>query len=413
MGRYLAKRLAQMVLTYFMFLTVVYLLIDAQPGDFGSSFLNDPRLTAEQRQTLREQMGLDKPVLERYVLWLSNVVRGDFGISFSNFPRPVLDVIKERAPRTVSLFLTATVVSFIFGFTAGKLLAWKRGGFLEYAATLGGVGLYTVFTPWFGLMMIVVFAFYLGIFPIGKFIDPVLWRGVPAGISVNFVFWRILLTAFLSSVAFLGWYLYMRRLDPIQRQRRRGIGPLVILAGIVVFWLWLSYSVAVRTEWSGAQPQGLINTLGFLATRGVVRYAADILWHLVLPVLTLSLISFAGQMLLTRNSMLETLREDYILTARAKGLPEKVVRDKYAARNAMLPVVTAFVFSLAFALDGGVITETVFSWPGMGLTLLEAAVRSDIPMAVGALVFTGALVLTAHLIADILYAYLDPRIRYT
>ncbi len=88
------------------------------------------------------------------------------------------------------------------------------------------------------------------------------------------------------------------------------------------------------------------------------------------------------------------------------------MRDKYAARNAMLPVVTSFVFSLAFALDGGVITETVFSWPGMGLTLLEAAVRSDIPMAVGALVFTGALVLTAHLVADILYAYLDPRIRY-
>jgi len=117
-------------------------------------------------------------------------------------------------------------------------------------------------------------------------------------------------------------------------------------------------------------------------------------------------------MLLTRNSMLETLREDYIMTARAKGLPEKVVRDKHAARNAMLPVITAFVFSLAATLDGGVITETVFSWPGMGLTLLTAATTEDIPMAIGALVFTGGLALTAHLVADILYAYLDPRIRY-
>jgi peptide/nickel transport system permease protein len=125
------------------------------------------------------------------------------------------------------------------------------------------------------------------------------------------------------------------------------------------------------------------------------------------------LISFAGTMLLTRNSMLETLREDYIMAARAKGLPEHVVRDKHAARNAMLPVVTSFVFSMAFALDGGVITETVFSWPGMGLTLLTAAVAQDIPMAIGALVFTGALALTAHLVADIMYAYLDPRIRYT
>ena len=141
-------------------------------------------------------------------------------------------------------------------------------------------------------------------------------------------------------------------------------------------------------------------------------YALDILRHLALPIMTLTLISFAGTMLLTRNSMLETLREDYIMAARAKGLPEKVIRDKHAARNAMLPVITSLVFSLAFALDGGVITESVFSWPGMGRTLLIAASTEDIPMAVGALVFTGTLALTAHLVADILYAYLDPRIRY-
>jgi peptide/nickel transport system permease protein len=124
------------------------------------------------------------------------------------------------------------------------------------------------------------------------------------------------------------------------------------------------------------------------------------------------LISFAGTMLLTRNSMLETLREDYIMAARAKGLPDSVVRDHHAARNALLPVVTSFVFSLAFALDGGIITETIFSWPGMGRTLLEAAQVEDIPMAIGALVFTGVLALVAHLVADVLYAYLDPRIRY-
>jgi peptide/nickel transport system permease protein len=111
--------------------------------------------------------------------------------------------------------------------------------------------------------------------------------------------------------------------------------------------------------------------------------------------------------------MLETLREDYILTARAKGLSEKVVRDKHAARNAMLPVVTALVFSLAFALDGGVITESVFSWPGMGRTIVGAVQVSDIPTAIGGLVFTGALALTAHLVADILYVYLDPRVRYS
>jgi peptide/nickel transport system permease protein len=118
-------------------------------------------------------------------------------------------------------------------------------------------------------------------------------------------------------------------------------------------------------------------------------------------------------MLLTRNSMLETLREDYIMAARAKGLPEEVVRDKHAARNTMLPVATSFVLAISFVLDGGIITETIFSWPGMGRTLLLAAQEQDIPMVIGALLFTGTLALMGHLFADILYAFLDPRIRYS
>jgi peptide/nickel transport system permease protein len=384
MRRYLVTRLAQNVLTFFLFLTMVYFLLDAQPGDFGSAFINNPKLTAEQRQALRHQFGLDQSPVKRYAIWMGNFLQGDFGISFSNYPRPVLDVIIERAPRTLVLFLTASVVSFYFGFLAGKLLAWHRGGWLEYVATVGGVGLYTVFTPWFGLMMILIFAFGLKLFPIGKFIDPVLWRSSP--VDTNFVFLRMLATALVATIILFVWMLSVRKQDPIHRKRLQWLGVLVVLAGIVVYWLFF--------------------------TSGTAIYALDILHHLVLPVLTLTLISFAGLMLLTRNSMLETLREDYILTARAKGLSEKVIRDKHAARNAMLPVVTSLVFSLAFALDGGVITETIFSWPGMGLTLLTAAQVEDIPMAIGALVFTGILALTAHLVADILYAYLDPRIRY-
>ncbi len=413
MRRYLVARLAQNVLTYFLFLTMVFFLLDAQPGDFGNSYINDPRLTAEQRALLRARLGLDKPVYERYLIWMSNFLQGEFGVSFSNFPRPVLDVIAERAPRTIILFLTATICSFYFGFMAGKVLAWKRGGWLEYIATVGGVGLYTVFTPWFGLMMILLFAYTLGVFPIGKFIDPVLWRGASEPITANFIFLRLLITGFVGGALLLGWLLYVRRLDPIRRRRLRSVGVIVILLLIVVAWLVYSYVIADQAGWwQQARPAGPLAMLSYLFTRGAIRYAADILWHLVLPVTTLTLISFAGQMLLTRNSMLETLREDYILTARAKGLPERVVRDKHAARNAMLPVLTAFILSLAFVLDGGVITETIFSWPGMGLTLLTAAQTEDIPMAVGALVFTGAMALTAHLVADVLYAYLDPRIRY-
>jgi peptide/nickel transport system permease protein len=154
-----------------------------------------------------------------------------------------------------------------------------------------------------------------------------------------------------------------------------------------------------------------VATIAIWAASPLGPYGLDILHHVVLPVMTLTLVAFAGTMLLTRNSMLETLREDYILTARAKGLSEQVVRDKHAARNAMLPVVTSLVLGLAFVISGGIITETIFSWPGMGQTLLQASLTEDIPLAVGALTFVAVLALLAHLIVDILYVYLDPRMR--
>jgi peptide/nickel transport system permease protein len=141
-------------------------------------------------------------------------------------------------------------------------------------------------------------------------------------------------------------------------------------------------------------------------------YALDILYHMALPVFTLTLVSFGGTMLLTRNSMLEVMGEDHLLTARAMGLPDDVIRDRHAARAALLPVITTLVLALAFSFAGGVITESVFSWEGMGYTLMEAVTLSDIPLALGSLAVTGLLVLLAHLCADILYAYLDPRVRY-
>jgi len=383
MAKYIAIRLVQMVFTLFVFITLVYFLLEAQPGDISYQFIGNPKIPLEARQAIKRELGLDKPVHLRYLSYLGNFIRGDFGVSYGYYPRRVVDIIKERAPRTLVLFLTATVVAFTAGFTLGKVLAWRRGGLVEYAATIGGVALYTVFTPWFGLMMIWIFAFALNWLPVGKFLDPALWVNAP--VSADAVFFRMLMTAAVVLPVLFILMLITRRIMPLWRTQVRLVGTVVVIAGAVSYW--------------AQTPLG--------------RYALDIAKHLILPVLTLSLISFAGTMLLTRSSMLETVREDFVMAAKAKGLPDKVVRDRHAARNALLPVVTSFVFSLAFALDGGVITETIFSWPGMGLTLLGAATSEDIPMAIGCLFFTGCLALTAHLVADILYAYLDPRIRYT
>jgi peptide/nickel transport system permease protein len=144
----------------------------------------------------------------------------------------------------------------------------------------------------------------------------------------------------------------------------------------------------------------------------VGELAWDITTHLILPVLTLSLVSFGGAMLLMRTSMLETLREDYILSARAKGVSDRVVRDKHAARNALLPLWTGLVFAIGTAISGGIITESIFSWPGIGRTLLNASLVNDVPLAMGALTVIGVLTLVSHLVADIGYVFLDPRIRY-
>ena len=382
MTGYLVRRAGQMVLTLFMIITFAFFLVQAQPGDYATFYALDPDMPPEVKEQMRASFGLDKPLWEQYLIHLKNTVTGNFGVSFGHFPRPVMDVLIERVPRTAVLFLTATVMSFYIGFLLGKAIAWRRGGVLEYTATISGATLFTVFTPAFGLMMIWIFAFRLDWLPVGKFLDPLVWRH--AEVSANYVFSRMLLTAFLITVfAFLVLYL-------LKKTGRIGLakwaGP-IIAVGLAVALLAWSFS-------------------------GIGGLALDILRHMILPIVTLTLISFAGTMLLTRNSMLETVREDYVMAARAKGLPEKLVRDRHAARNALLPVVTSLVYSLIFAIDGSVIIEGVFSWPGTGLTLLQAVRSEDLPLVMGAMVFIGLFSLLAHVIVDILYVYLDPRIRY-
>ena len=140
-------------------------------------------------------------------------------------------------------------------------------------------------------------------------------------------------------------------------------------------------------------------------------FAADIAYHMILPVIVVTIVAFAGTALLTRTTMMEVLKEDYILTARAKGISQKRIRDRHAARTALLPVVTSFIFTIVTIIDGSVLTETIFSWPGMGQLILQSVLEEDLPVAMATFSFLGVFALIAHLIADISYSYLDPRIR--
>ncbi len=383
MWKYILRRTVQVIVTLFIYLLITYFLLDAQPGDMTLQYMN-PRFTESQRQALRIRLGLDRPVTERFIFWIGNMLHGELGDSFSE-SKPVIDIIKERAPRTIFLFLTAALTTFVVGYYLGRLLAWKRGTKSEYVITVFGAVMYSIFLPWFAMIMILIFSYQLKWFPLGKFLDPVVWRGLSKGINANMIFNRLLLTALLVTLALLAVSILVRQFAP--NHTRRVIPAATSLVLILALLSWVAYPY--------------------------VYLAGDILRHLVLPVLTLTLVNFSGTMLLTRTTMLETLREDYIMAARAKGLSESVVRDKHAARNAMLPVFSNFVIGLPFIVAGGIITETVFSWPGMGLTLLQAATTNDIPLIMGTWLFIGILSLTAHLVADISYVFIDPRIRYT
>ncbi|MDE0267520.1 MAG: ABC transporter permease [Acidimicrobiaceae bacterium] len=389
MTAYVIRRLLQMVVLFFVFLTVTWFLLYALPGDsVAQQFAGNPNIPPEARQVALERLGLDKSPLIQFRDYMTDFFRGDLGVSFSQYPRPVIDIIAERLPRTVVLFLTAMVTYYWAGFLAGKYLAWKRGRRGETLITVSGVGLYTVFMPWFALMLIWLFSVQLDLLPLSKFLDPVEWREAP--FAANQVFMRMFWVTVTASVVLcaVGWA-SARAVDRRWGRLLRWGGGVLVIAGFVGYWY-------------GTQPGQAMRV-----------YAGDIAYHLILPVMTLTLVNFAGVMLLTRSSMLDTMREDFILTARAKGLPERVVRDRHAARTALLPVATSLTLAVATVIDGGVITETVFSWPGMGQILVSSVQLEDIPLAVGAFSFIGVLALIGHFVADMLYGLLDPRIRVT
>ena len=381
MLKFLVKRLAQTVFVFFTFLTLMFFLIQSQPGDVTNSFILNPNIPPEAREMVRMQLGLDKPVWQQYFIYIGNFFQGEFGFSFSNPGRTVVEIIGERLPRTIMLFLTATVVSFYLGFAVGKALTWRKSKFLDYTATFGGVYLFTLYTPWFALLVLWFFGFLLGWFPLGQFINPELWHTSPY--ESNTIFGWMLLTVSIVSIAVITLFTVL-----LKRHIPRGnliawIGALVIIGVTLLAW--------------GLSPAG--------------QYALNIVEHMVLPILTLTIISFAGTMLLTRTSMLETISEDYVMVARAKGLPTSKIRDRYVSRNAILPVLTSLIFSLLLAIDGGVITETIFSYQGIGLTLVAAAQLQDIPLALASFVFVGLFALVAHILVDIMYVFLDPRLR--
>jgi len=323
LNRYIVRRLIQIAIIFFVILTVLFLLFRLAPGDPLSRMV-DPGMRPEDAKRLISELGLDQPLWMQYLYYLKNFFTGRFGTSF-HYGQPVVRIIWSRLPNTVLLFSTSIILSAVVGVFLGKIAAWHKGKKLDTVMTLGALVTHTAFLPWLALILIWVFAFKLGWFPITGMISEDVWLDPSSG------FWSKVL---------------------------------------------------------------------------------DVIHHMALPLSTLFLIHFGSYLLIMRSSMLETLKEDYILTARAKGLEDKVIRNHHAAPNAALPVVTSVGLSLAFSINGGALTETVFTWPGIGRELVQAVSQSDYPLAQASFLLIAIVVLLSNLVVDILYAYLDPRIRY-
>lgn len=315
MGRYVIARSIQTFITLIIILTLIFIMFESLPAKAQDLLIINPNITEGQKQHLIEQFGFDKPVLERYFIYMKNMLTGQFGISFTH-AQSVSDMLEERIPRTLLLFGLATILAYLIGIYLGALIAWKRGGVLDGTSVVVSLTFYNMPSFWIGLIFLVVFAAELNLFPL------------------------------------TGWY------DPTYNMGR-----------------WL-----------------------------------NIAWHMTLPLVVLLLLELAGTILLMRTAMLDIIGENYMVTAKAIGLPERTVLFRHGARNAMLPVVTSFIMSIVFAVSGAVVLENVFSFPGMGALYIEALTQLDFPTAQACIYIITLLVLVGNFVADMIYGYLDPRV---
>ena len=380
MIRYLSKRALSSLIALFLFLTFMFFVAEIMiPHDFTVQF--GMTYTREQREQMQQEFGLDLPLWQRYLNWVRRLISGSLGTSF--YGSPVVEVLKAFLPPTLLIFVTGTGIAFVFGQWLGKLTAWRGSGWLSNSATFSAIALYTTFPPWLAFLMTYFFARRLGWFrridnPYRQ-LNREIWKGF--ALTPQAVMWRMLLA--LVAVALL--LAVVNRV--LRRTLQRRIPTLLYLpllvAGLIASWFAL----------------------------GFVRQALDILSLAGLPILTYVLLSFGETMLIMQTSMADTLGESYVITARAKGLPNCVVRDKHAARNALLPVLSRLVVSLPYLLTGLVIVEDVLRWPGISGALFYSLYQQDIPVVMGALLMVGVLSAVARLILDVLYVYLDPRLR--
>ena len=322
MTRYLVRRLLQTIPVLFIISIIQFSLVNAAPGGPLKAYMLDPNVSQEDIKRLEHEYGLDQPLPIQYLVWMSNILRGDFGRSYFTH-RPVMEAVMERLPATIWLGLAATIISYSVGIPLGVYAGLHRGGKIDHLIRFFTSILNAVPHWWLGLVIIILLA------------------------NIKLATGVMLLP--IAGVKTLG----KEEFDPL-----------------------------------------------------------DYLWHLALPAFMLGTggwVTFGRYM---RSETLEVLGQDFVRTAYAKGLAERVVVFRHVLRNALIPVVTISAGIFVGLVSGAAIYEQVFSWPGMGRLLLEATLKKDYPISIGVVFIFTILAVLGRLMSDLMYGWVDPRIRY-
>jgi peptide/nickel transport system permease protein len=356
MTQFLLRRLLLILPVLMGVLLVTFTITRLVPGDPCYVMLGE-HATEESCKQFSARFGLDKSIPEQFIRYMLNLVQGDFGTSLKD-RRPVVTIISERLPMTIELTMFAMVFASILGVILGVFSALKRNSFMDTFTMIGaniGVSM-PVF--WLGLLLAYLFALVLKDTP---------FQLPPSG----------RLSAGVSMI-------------PLAKQ-----WGLQDLTGIQAFLLALVSNSAILN--------GIVT--------GNFKLVGDAVKHLILPAIAVGTISLAVIARMTRSALLDILGQDYIRTARAKGLPHSTVVRRHALRNALIPIVTIIGIQIGGLLAGAVLTETIFSLPGVGSRMVEAILNRDYPVVQGFAVVIALIFVFTNLMVDLSYAYLDPRVR--
>jgi len=351
---FLIRRIIIAILMLFVIMSINYAIFFIMPGNPTALFVNPRGASQESKnlliERLRAQWGLDQPPEIRFLIYIKNMLTWDFGRSIAS-GEAVSNEMGQRLFYTMELMGGSSIFSILIGVALGVLVAQKRGGKFDSAMVTTSLITYSLPVFWMGLVLILMFSVNLRWLPHANAM-PYEWAQegrMPIAYTVS------------------------------------SVGQAFQYSGGVTF---------------NVNPKGLVELLdGYLS-------------HLALPLITLTLFQYGGYVLLTRATMIEALTEDYIVTAKAKGVQEQNIIFRHALKNASLPLITSAALAFGFMLSGAVITEGVFSWPGLGRWIFTAITNTDYHVLQAVFYVIAVCVIIANIIADVLYGIIDPRIKY-